>query len=122
MIHLLEFIHWVDFGSLAGWLGLEPARLLGEWVDLSASNVCLLLLQLHVEDTTEIELAVLRQLSSGQLKITGLHGADFHGLELHRLCDLCISLACGEARCTSLLRGTLHGWGHGVDESRDNEM
>ena len=62
----------MDFGSLAGWLGLESARLLGEWVDLSASSFCLLLLQLHVEDTTEIELAVLLQLSSSQLKITGL--------------------------------------------------
>ena len=115
-------LHWVDFGSLAGWPGLEPTRLLGEWVDLSASSFCLLLRQLHVEDTTEIELAVLLQLSNNQLKITGLNGADVYGLELHRLSDLCISLACGEARCTSLLRGTLHGWGHGVDESRDKEM
>ena len=122
MIHLLECLHWTDFGSLAGWLGRETARLLDEWVVLSATSCCWLLLQLHVEDTTEIELAVLLQLSSSQLKITGLHGADFPGIELHRLCDLCISLACGEARCANLLRGTLHGWGHGVDESRDKEM
>ena len=108
----------MDFGSLAGWLGLEPAKLLGELVNLSASSVSLLRLQLHVEDTTEIELAVLLQLSSSQLKISGLHGADCHGLELHRLCGLCISLAYGDARC----RGTRHGWGHGVDESRDKEM
>ena len=43
--HFLELLHGQEVNSLARWLGLEDARLLGEWVGTLASRPGWLLLE-----------------------------------------------------------------------------
>merc|ERR1712054_417450 len=66
---LFQFLHWKAPHCLACWLGLEDAWLLGERVDALASWCGRLLLELHVQDTTKFELAILLQLAGCQLHI-----------------------------------------------------
>merc|ERR1712165_123671 len=71
--HLLELLHWQHTNSLACWLGLEEAWLLGERVDTLTSSDCWLFLQLHVQHTSKLELAILLQLCCGQLEVCSDH-------------------------------------------------
>merc|ERR1711862_555839 len=59
---LLELLHRQRTHSLRRWLGLEHARLFGKRVDALARWPRWLLLQLHVERTSELELTRLLQL------------------------------------------------------------
>merc|ERR1712176_6299 len=62
--HLLELLHWQSANSLARWHGLEDARLLREGVDSLPGRSGRLLLQLHVQETSELEFAIFLQFSS----------------------------------------------------------
>merc|ERR1712178_185706 len=69
--HLLQLFHGQGTHSLGSWLGLEHARLLGEWVDSLAGWASWLLLELQVQAATDLESAILLQLRSSQLHIVG---------------------------------------------------
>merc|ERR1719311_1574831 len=62
---LLQFLHGKCPHRLGGWLGLENARLLGEWVDALLGWSGWLLLQLQVQHACELEVAVLLDLTGG---------------------------------------------------------
>merc|ERR1712093_731168 len=85
----LQFLHWKAFHCLARRLGLEDAWLLGEWIHSLAGWCGRLLLELHVEDTTEFEFAVLLQLTGCQLHIACDGCLHLLGLELSGLSDSC---------------------------------
>merc|ERR1712166_885546 len=67
--HLLQLLHGISFDSLGSRLGFEHARLLGERVDSFASGCGSLLLELQVQATTKLELAVLLDLSCSNLHV-----------------------------------------------------
>merc|ERR1719379_874342 len=71
--HLLELLHGQDANSLARWFGLEDTRFLGEGVHSFACSHCRLLLELHVQDTTKLEFAVLLQLTGCELQVRCHH-------------------------------------------------
>merc|ERR1719272_1459663 len=114
--HLLEFLHWEAFDSLACWLCLEDAWLLGERVDALPCGSCRLLLELHVEDTTKFELAVLLQLRCCKSKVFCDDSLDDLGLEVSSLSNLQEGSTGSQTRCTCLLHG-LHCWCHGCKDS-----
>merc|ERR1719337_21340 len=62
--HLLKLLHRQGAHSLRRWLGLEHARLLSEGVDALASCSSWLLLQLHIQRASELELTGLLKLRS----------------------------------------------------------
>merc|ERR1712146_472302 len=84
---LLQLLHWQDTYSLAGRLGLEDAGLLGEWVDTLAGWAGRLLLDLHVQDATKLEFAVLLELCGSNLKVRGDGCLDLLWLQLSALGD-----------------------------------
>merc|ERR1719164_35831 len=78
--HLLQLLHGQGTHSLGSRLGLEHARLLGEWVHSLASWASWLLLELQVQATAELESTVLLQLRGSQLHVVGDNGLDILGL------------------------------------------
>merc|ERR1740138_154925 len=60
--HLLELLHGQGAHRLGCWLGLENTRLFSKRVDALASCLGRLLLELHVQRASELELAALFQL------------------------------------------------------------
>merc|ERR1719378_965486 len=78
--HLLQLLHGQGTDRLGSWLGLEHARLLGEWVDSLASWASWLLLELQVQSATDLESAILLQLRGSQLHIVGDNGLHILGL------------------------------------------
>merc|ERR1719378_408237 len=101
--HLLQLLHGQGTDRLGSWLGLEHARLLGEWVDSLASWASWLLLELQVQSATDLESAILLQLGCGQLHVVGHHSLDVLALQA--------SLLSNSAESTSGSHGTtgLHG-------------
>merc|ERR1719454_1318183 len=86
---LLQFLHWKAPHCLACWLGLEDAWLLGERVHSLASRPGRFLLELHVEDTSQLELAILLQLAGCQVNVAGDDGFHLLWLELGTLSNSC---------------------------------
>ena len=80
--HFLELLHRQAAHSLGSWLGLEHARLLGERVHALAGRCGWLLLQLHVENATQLESTVLFQLASCQFHVSGHNGLCLLWLQL----------------------------------------
>merc|ERR1719428_2487311 len=101
--HLLQLLHGQGTHSLGGWLGLEHAWLLGEWVDSLASWASWLLFELQVQAATNLEGAVLLELGSGQLHVVGHNCLNILGLQA--------SLLSNGTECAGGSHGTtgLHG-------------
>merc|ERR1712153_2342 len=76
---LLQFLHGEAFHSFRGWLGLENARLLGEWVEALLCRAGWLLLQLHVEHAAQLETSVF---------------LDFCASNSHKSLNHCLCLLC----------------------------
>merc|ERR1719440_463768 len=114
--HLLEPLHWQRTHSLGSWLGLEDAWLLGEWVDALACCNCWLLLELQVQAATNLELAVLLELSCSQLHVACYHSLDVLWLQLSGLGNLSKCGGCCDASTGCCLLHCLHSWSHDAND------
>merc|ERR1719210_393142 len=114
--HQLELLHWQHFDRLACRLGFEDTWLFREGIDTFAGSDGRLFLELHVEDTSKLELAVLLQLRCRQLQVRGHHCLDVLWLQFCGLCNVAEGCAlCQSTRSLHDLHG-LHGRGHGYSQ------
>merc|ERR1719240_2418474 len=86
---LLQLLHWQHTHGLAGW---------ASW----------LLLQLHVQDTTKLELAVLLELGCRELEVGADGALHLLWLQLSGLGNLGKGCSCSQACSTCCLHG-FHG-------------
>merc|ERR1719408_737492 len=97
---LLQLLHWQAAHCLACRLGFEDARLLGERIDSLACWSCRLLLQFHVEDTTQFETAILLQFTCCQIQVSCDDSFNLFWLQFSRLCNSSKCTTCSD--CTPL--------------------
>merc|ERR1719284_1218144 len=115
--HFLKLFHREGPHSLRRRLRFKDARFLREWVDALAGRCCWFLLQLHVQHTTEFEIASLLQLLRCQLD-EALHDTlHFFRLQASRLSNRAVCLSCRQAS----LRRCLHGF-HCLHGGHDCEL